>query len=288
MDETLKNKIKDELKANIRKFFKDKDKTSYQVLNHIFPAERRIRSLIGGLETSLGKQFWEPIAKILAELNGFEIISEPLLIPEPFPKTLRDELNSLINQRERNVISTLDCIARLRRAAAESNFENVNFVPPQSGTGVDIYLKKDNIEYLFDIKTAQPNQGLLNSFNGQLLRWYSYRFAHDSTCHVQARIIIPFNPYKKDWYVYNKSKLNESHLDRNNDLWVGNEFWDFCSGFENTLEHLQDVFIDLGKENFAQEFHDIFYDPSKIADIRDRKDRLDTPESVKRKTKKTE
>jgi hypothetical protein len=280
MDETLKNKIKDELKANIRKFFRDKAKTPYQVLNHIFPAERRIRFLIGGLETSLGKQFWEPIAKVLSELNGFEVISTPLLSPKPFPETLQNELNSLINERKENDISTLECIARLRQAAAKSSFDNIEFVSPQSGTGVDIYLKKNGIEYLFDIKTTQPNQRDFNSFNSQILNWYSFRFARDSQCDVQARIIIPFNPFKKDWYLQNKSKLKVSHLDSDNDLWVGNEFWDFCSGFENTLEHLQDIFIELGKENFSQEFHDIFYNPKIIKQtIEDKKDLNNMEES---------
>ncbi|MEY3223234.1 MAG: hypothetical protein RLZZ203_2090, partial [Cyanobacteriota bacterium] len=37
------------------------------------------------------------------------------------------------------------------------------------------------------------------------------------------------------------------------------EFWDFCSGKENTFEELQSLFVELGQENFAKEFHDIFY-----------------------------
>ncbi|MBD2279838.1 hypothetical protein [Aphanizomenon flos-aquae] len=40
------------------------------------------------LETSLGTTCWEPIAKTLAELNGFEIVTEKILRPQPFPKEL--------------------------------------------------------------------------------------------------------------------------------------------------------------------------------------------------------
>jgi hypothetical protein len=38
-----------------------------------------------------------------------------------------------------------------------------------------------------------------------------------------------------------------------------NEFWDFCSGKENTFEQLKALFVELGQENFAAEFSDIFY-----------------------------
>ena len=71
MDHTVKQQIKENLKNSIRNFFKKKEVKNYQVLDDIFPNERRIRSLIGGLETSLGTTFWEPIAKTLAKLNGF-------------------------------------------------------------------------------------------------------------------------------------------------------------------------------------------------------------------------
>ena len=47
-----------------------------QVLDHIFPRERRIRSIIGGLETSLGTKLWENLAKLLASENGFEVLDE--------------------------------------------------------------------------------------------------------------------------------------------------------------------------------------------------------------------
>lgn len=88
MDENIKLRIKENLKKSIRQFFKNKQVKSYQILDEIFPNERRIRSLIGGLETSLGTTFWEPISKTLAEINGFEIIKEKILIPNPFPAIL--------------------------------------------------------------------------------------------------------------------------------------------------------------------------------------------------------
>jgi hypothetical protein len=264
MDEYIKQIIKENLKKSIRNFFKNSKEKNYQVLDDIFPTERRIRSLIGGLETSLGKTFWEPISKTLAELNGFQIITEKILMPEPFPQALENEKNQLIFERENkangNVITTEECILRLKQAALTINpQEIIKYTSPASGTGVDIHFCKNNVEYIFDIKTTQPNQGDFKKFNTQILEWYTYRFAKNPDVNLEARIAIPFNPFSKSWYEKQKSKLSKSPLDVNQDIWVENEFWNFCSGQENTFEQLKSLFIELGQENFAAEFHDIFY-----------------------------
>ncbi|MBN3952145.1 MAG: TdeIII family type II restriction endonuclease [Nostoc sp. NMS7] len=267
MDDYLKEKIKENIKISIRKFFKNKAVKNYQILDEIFPKERRIRSLIGGLETSLGTTFWEPIAKILAQSNGFQIITKQILIPTEFPEALQNELDKLVKERENKPkntkISTKECIERLTNAAAKISPQDIaayTYKSPPSGTGVDIHLSKDGIEYLFDIKTAQSNLGDFQSrFNKQMLQWYAYRLAKDTNAKLQARIVIPFNPFKKSWYEHQKSKLSSCPLDIAQDIWVENEFWDFCSGTENTFEQLKALFVELGQENFAAEFSDIFY-----------------------------
>ncbi|MBX9259462.1 TdeIII family type II restriction endonuclease [Desmonostoc muscorum CCALA 125] len=266
MDDYLKERIKETLKISIRKFFKNKKVKTYQVLDDIFPNERRIRSLIGGLETSLGTTFWEPIAKTLAEINGFEIIKEKILVPTEFPQVLQNELDKLVYERENKPnntrVSTNECMERLRQAAAKINTQDIAayiYKSPPTGTGVDIHLSKNGIEYLFDIKTAQSNQGDFLKFNKQMLQWYAYRLAKNTNAKLEARIVIPFNPFKKSWYEQQKSKLSSSPLDIAQDIWVENEFWDFCSGKENTFEQLKALFVELGQENFAAEFSDIFY-----------------------------
>ncbi|AUT02680.1 restriction endonuclease [Nostoc sp. CENA543] len=264
MDKYTKQKIKENLKQSIRAFFKNKEVQNYQVLDDIFPVERRIRSLIGGLETSLGTTCWEPIAKTLAEINGFEIITTKILRPEPFPKKLQEEFNQLVYERENKPnnkrVTTEECIQRLKNAALKTNPDKiVTYTSPPSGTGVDIHFRKNDIEYIFDIKTTQPNQGHFKGFNRQILEWYTYKYAEDPDANLEARIAIPFNPFTQPWYEHQKSMLSSSPLDIDKDIWVENEFWDFCSGKENTFQKLKELFVELGQENFAAEFHDIFY-----------------------------
>lgn len=63
---------------------------------------------MGGLETSMGTTVWEPVAKTLAELHGFEVIKEKILRPSPFPNELAAELSSLIVLREDKTTWMLD------------------------------------------------------------------------------------------------------------------------------------------------------------------------------------
>ncbi|MGI0479905.1 TdeIII family type II restriction endonuclease [Geminocystis sp. CENA526] len=256
MEQKLKEKLKESIKIAIRKFFNNKEVKTSHILDILFPKERRIRSLIGGLETSMGI-VWEAIAKTLAEENGYEIIQTKILSPEPFPPKLRQELDSLITQRENKFISTDICIEKLKKVALELNSTNLKFTKPASGTGVDIYFLKNGIEYVFDTKTTQPNQGDFKKFNKQLLEWYCYRFAKNPEANLVAKIAIPFNPYQKNWYEQNKSKIKH-FLDIQKDIWVGNEFWDFCSGQTNTWEIIEDIFHELQEEGFNKEFNDIF------------------------------
>ena len=127
MNDSIKSTIKASLASSIRHFFNKPKKSNYQVLDDIFPQERRIRSLIGGLETSLGTTFWEPIAKVIAEANGFEIVKPKIILrPDPFPTALAAELDQLIRERENRendrIIPTSECLSRLRKIALSKDF----------------------------------------------------------------------------------------------------------------------------------------------------------------------
>ena len=261
MKNELKADIKEALKKSIRSFFKNKDVKRFHILDHIFPVERRIRSLIGGLETSLGTTVWEPVAKVLARHNNFIIINEPLLMPNPFPQILQNEIAELKRLRESKSewISMDECVVRLRAVASSLKIRQLEYVKPPAGKGVDLYLTKNKQEYLFDIKTNQPNQRAGLDLNSQLLEWYAYRLCKDPLVEIEAKIAFPFNPYTKNnktWWEMQGKRVYP--LEEHKDALVENEFWDFCSGENNTWETIEELFIELGQENFGREFQDIF------------------------------
>lgn len=263
MDDRLKSELKESLRTSIRKFFEKKKgelKTS-NILDLLFPEERRIRSLIGGLETSMGI-VWEAVAVTLAKRNGFSILDEnQVLMPDPFPPMLRQSLDQLIQSRiNGKFIPTIQCVQELKTVASNIDRSKLKFLAPPSGHGIDIHLKKDNIEYLFDIKSPQPNQGDIPRYTRQLLEWHAYKYAKDPSLQIEARIAFVYNPFQKNWYEHQKSKIS-SLLDKDKDIYVGDEFWDFCSGEENTWQKLKTIFSELREENFNEEFQDIFKEP---------------------------
>ena len=83
---------------------------NFQILDLIIPTERRIRSVVGGMETSLGTTLWEPLAKNLASLNGFEIIEDNLLSPTNMPGNLQNTVQLLVEGRNnRNQLYNAGC-----------------------------------------------------------------------------------------------------------------------------------------------------------------------------------
>jgi Type II restriction endonuclease, TdeIII len=263
MDEELRSKLKQVLTNSIKSFFLKKlndGVSASNILDILFPRERRIRSLIGGLETSMGTTVWEAIAKELAANNGFEIIpNKQILMPDPFPENLKKVYENLLNCRNNGkVLSTPYCIDEIRKVCMDINSNGIKFVSPPKGHGVDIYLKKNGVEYVFDMKSAQANVGDFPRYSKQLLFWYACRFSQDPSVDLRARIAFTFNQTNGNYYKLQKTKI-ATHLDPAFDIFVENEFWDFCSGFTNTSNTFRSLFEELRNDNFHEQFHNIFY-----------------------------
>ena len=262
MDEELRAKLKQILKDSIKGFFSrklQKNSGNTNILDTLFPRERHIRSLIGGLETSMGTTVWERIAKELAINNGFEVIpNKQILMPKPYPQELSKIVASLLENREDKFVGTDYCIEEIRKVCRTIDFSNRNFVNPPKGQGVDIYLKKDNIEYIFDTKSPKSNVGNFSRYSKQLLFWHACRLSKDPDVELRARIAFTFNPFKGDFYESQKTKI-ANHLDPTHDIFVENEFWDFCSGITNTSNIFHSLFKELRNEKFHEQFDEIFY-----------------------------
>src|SRR3954470_3686350 len=103
MKRGLRPKIKATIKKSIEEFFRRKlrqRRTVTHVLDRLFPRERRVRTLIGGLETSMGTTVWEPVAELLAKNNGFQVSKEQILKPKNMPRALGRKLEKLTERRE--------------------------------------------------------------------------------------------------------------------------------------------------------------------------------------------
>jgi hypothetical protein len=227
-DSQLVREIEKLIKKSIEGYFKKIKPRNHHILDYLFPEERTISSVMTGLTTSMGTTFWEKLVEFITKDNDFISLGKQdkkLLQPSPFPPTLRNELNSLKNLRKSSKpkISMIECIERLREVAQNIDRDNLNYIDPPSGHGVDIYLIKNNVEYVFDLKATHPNRGDGSRFNDQLLDWYCYRLSRDPSVNIQARIIIPFNPfYPQTWWQSQGNKMYP--LDEHHDVWIEDEF----------------------------------------------------------------
>ena len=258
MDLQLKAQIKENLETSLQKFFRNKEVKHSHLLDLLFPHERRIRSLVGGLETSLGVIICKPIAEVLAKANGFLVEDKDLLMPNPFPELLFQEVEQVKQSFKNNtIIPTEEYVNRLKEFALKSERENVNYVNSAAKKTVDLYLSKDGKEYAFDLKSVQINKRSGIDFKLQLIDWYSYRFCQDPAVNFTAKIVFPVNPYKVDWWKRQGEKAYP--LEKGKDAWVQDEFWDFCSGKTDTWAEIIEILDELGKENFGEQFKEIFY-----------------------------
>lgn len=254
--------IRDTVTNSITSFFKGKEVKVEHVLDLIFPKERRIRSLIGGLETSLGTRLWEPIAKAFAKENGFTINDEGVLNKKVpiIPETVRHFISDFTNKK--NIDPTLKHYVFYEELIKfiKQNDLDIEYQKMPKGEGVDVWLEKDGTEYLIDIKTNQINAGSGPKFNANLLNWYAYRVLDGSKLNVKCLIAFPFNPHKdKGFWAKEGGKVVP--LIASEEALVGDEFWDFLLGKNNTTQLIFSVFEKLGNEKFGEQFSGIFEPP---------------------------
>ncbi len=69
-------------------------------------------------------------------------------------------------------------------------------------------------------------------------------FSNNPNCKIKTLIAIPYNPYEPQPYT---RWTMRGMLDLNNELKVGDEFWNFLGG-EGTYQQLLDIFERVGIE----------------------------------------
>ena len=247
-NEEAKVIIKKTVKESIINFAEKslKKKAKFQILDLIIPKERKIRSIVGGLETSLGTTLWEPLAKALALKNGFEVIRQNLESPVIMPSNLNNTLQTILDERKRssgvyNATSSHEEIVKICHSFLARPIDSFESAP--KGFGVDIWLKKDGINYFFDTKTVQPNIGQYSKFVEQILNWYSYFYSRFPDQKAEARIVFPYNPH--NGLFWDKTMGKGKPLEKDNEGWVENQFWNFCSGLDDTYSLIKETFMEL-------------------------------------------
>jgi len=262
-EKKIKSQIEETIKKSIKGYFSTSRSRTYHPLDEIFPKERKIHSLIQGLATSMGTQLWEPLATAIAKTNGYQIIDKTKIntkVPK-LPKEIIHKISDFKEKKRKDNSKThQDFFKELKDFIKEEKINKKKLViEPKipKGEGVDVYLKKNNIEYLIDIKTVQINAGSGPKFSDNLLHWYAYRALQNPNINLECFIGFPYNPHiPHDFWLKEGGKVNP--LIHSVEALVADEFWDLLSGLEGTTQVIFDVFKKLGSQNFGNQFNHIF------------------------------
>jgi len=197
-------------------------------------------SFIHSVNTSLGTSVFEKIAKLIVQdsalvaadrypLEGF-VSSEAVL---KIDSIIRDLRSARKKPNSRNEVREIIKVARKGDLKDKLRKQ------------VDLFfVKEDETEYYFEIKTAKPNIDNFVVIKRQLLEWVAMRVSTHPNVKMHTYLAIPYNPYEPEPY----ERWTLSGLfDLKNEILVGKEFWDFLGG-ECTYESLLEVFEKAGLE----------------------------------------
>jgi len=256
MNDILLKEIENIIESLINNYLSKWEPNTMQPLEQIFPKERRIQSIMHGLFTSFGTTLWEKLAKKLAEENGFEVLNEKEFSKQAdYPKCLENIVSAWVKKREdtKGSVSLTRYVNHLKREIHTLPIKVYRNTTLTSGEGIDVWLKKNNKEYAFDIKTVQINKGSGLKFNKTIMNWYAYRTLSKPTLDFKAYIAFPYNPYTPNsWWDKNGSRAVP--LIENEDVLIENKFWDFLSGQSNTWELINQAFKNVGRKNLAKKY----------------------------------
>tara|TARA_B110000914_G_scaffold194903_1_gene183227 strand:+ start:475 stop:1608 length:1134 start_codon:yes stop_codon:yes gene_type:complete len=213
----------------------------------------QISFMLNSIRTSLGT-FWEVIAEEFAKRNGYEVLNKKSFKPaknlrknkekmEHSHKKVADKMQELINERlsgNESLISkyceTLDKIYE-NRPIDNSTDEWAG------GEGIDLYFKKEDKYWIFDIKTVQINASGGNKFDQQLIKWLTHQ-KHQlggtiSAKNITVGYIFPYNSKAGgDQTSHEEWMEDQGHKAKpmtDKEIYAGNKFWEFITGNENAL-----------------------------------------------------
>jgi len=191
-------------------------------------------SFIHSVATSLGMSIYEKVSKILVEDNCDECFRNY-------------DLGGVISKEQKSVINNI--ILELRNKERKPDYEkdmqlilkasSKDAKQQKEGKIVDFYMVRNNVEYLFEIKTAKPNIDIFTKSKTKLLEWIARRRKP-----INAILAFPYNPYHPK--PYNRF-TDQNLMQMGVDFMVGEEYWNFLAG-ENIYSNLLEIFNKVGKK----------------------------------------
>ena len=238
----LSEQQKTDIKGLLRKKIENKLKkygretSSMPFLSRLIQDDEKIAaySFIHSLATTLGMSIYEDVSVIIASANCQECFRNY-------------GVGGIISKEQKSVIAKI--ITELRNNDRQSNIKKemkevlsastLKGSFQKAGNIADFYMKKEGMEYFFEIKTVKPNIDVFEKSKTKLLEWIARKRTP-----VKVYLAFPYNPYHPEPY----SRFTETGMmNHPDDFLIGEEYWNFIGG-KNTFPELLKTIDEVGKE----------------------------------------
>lgn len=199
-------------------------------------------SLLHSFSTSFGMSAYEQIAKTLAKGAGYHAETQYELDGKVDHETqsLISKMSKELKKGEVNPDRDIE-VGKIRDSIKQVSNGNGGEDPDRV---VDLYIRKPSgEEYYFDITTVKPNKKEFQTLKRKLLKWMGLSLSVDQDAKVYPRIALPYNPQHPQPY----TRWTKSGLYDENQLMVGDEFWELCAG-EPVFDEILEIFEEVGEE----------------------------------------
>ncbi|MCY4095999.1 MAG: TdeIII family type II restriction endonuclease [Gammaproteobacteria bacterium] len=194
-------------------------------------------------------------------LGGYHEIVAKLIAPDEFDvvhtqKKLSETITVQAQTRISEILNSLSMQAR--RPNHDKEIEEIREVcrtgqtTKVSSTKVDIWLEKDNVVYMIDLKTAKPNTSDWDKYKRTLLTWAAKFLYEEPKSKIRSIIGIPYNPYEPKSYSHWTEKGILDLSSGSKQLLIGQELWSFLSGQEDAMDILIECYKEVGERNASR------------------------------------
>jgi hypothetical protein len=191
------------------------------------------------IATTIGQSVYEQISVIIARSNSDEAEHQkevPVSISEDRRTTIREIIDELKNNTQQpNRQFEMEQILEI------PNQNMINSTP--SPKKYDVFIRRDDDEYFFDLKTVKPNIGDFPKFKEQMLEWVARENRP-----VHAMMVFPYNPYLPEPF---ETAFQIGNIVNPDEYMVGEQYWDFIGGV-GAYEQILDIFDHVGETHWDE------------------------------------
>ena len=217
-----------------KKIEKYKPETDYApFINSLIRDKSKLNSysIIHSIQTSLGMSMHEQVSKIIALTKFDEAHTQwpsDIMVAKKRVTKIEEILTQVTNgTRKPNRLTEQDEILSIK---------NDDLVKKKTESIVDVYLRRGDDEFYFDIKTVKPNKTGFNSHKKRILTWIAR-----ANKPITSAIVFPYNPYHPKPY-----KRIGFDIMSPDDVMIGKDYWDFLGG-KGCYEEVLDLYEQVGK-----------------------------------------